>query len=162
LEKNGFSNVIFHPLPVSQKIFFPENRSIDFDACFLGRSTAYREEFLGLLKSKLNVVHVAHGLCDEEARQLMCRSKYVINIHNENYPNFENRCVQALFCGRPLLSQSLTGRHLIESEHYQGFRSGRELLELVQRPVETRSVDKDILEKFSIKAFVERIGQRLR
>jgi hypothetical protein len=61
LEKNGFSNVIFHPLPVSQKIFFPENRSIDFDACFLGRSTAYREE-LGCAMKKLGSLCVVRSM----------------------------------------------------------------------------------------------------
>ena len=50
-------------------------RPLDFDVCFLGKSTAHRERMLLPLKMRFNTVHVAHGLRDEEARVLMNRSK---------------------------------------------------------------------------------------
>ncbi len=114
----GFGRLIAHPLPVSQALFFPEDRARDFDVCFLGKSTPHREEMLAPLKMRYNVIHVAHGLRDEEARVLMNRSKLVLNLHNELYPNFENRVTQALFCSRPVVSELLTGDTLIAGRHY--------------------------------------------
>jgi hypothetical protein len=65
---------------------------------------------------------------DEEARRLMNRSKLVVNLHCHEYPNFENRCVQALFCGRPLVSEELSGGYLTPGDDYLLARSPAELL----------------------------------
>ena len=118
LKRIGFERIIAHPLPVSRKLFYPEDRPKDFDVCFLGKSTPYREQMLLPLKMRFSMVHVAHGLRDEEARILMNRSRLVLNLHNENYPNFENRVVQALFCHRPVLSELLTEDLLLPDRDY--------------------------------------------
>lgn len=118
LRQTGFRRVIGHPLPVSRRLFYPERRPLDFDVCFLGKSTAHRERMLLPLKMRFNTVHVAHGLRDEEARVLMNRSKLVLNLHNEDYRNFENRVVQALFCGRPVFSEPLSNELLTAGRDY--------------------------------------------
>ena len=79
------------------------------------------------LKMRFNTVHVAHGLRDEDARDLMNRSKLVLNIHNENYVNFENRVVQGLFCARPVLRERLSGNLLQPDRDYVLFTSPDEL-----------------------------------
>jgi hypothetical protein len=127
LKRIGFHQVVAHPLPVSRKLFFPEDRTKDFDVCFLGKSTPHREEMLLPLKMRFAMIHVAHGLRDEEARVLMNRSKLVLNIHNEKYPNFENRVVQALFCRRPVLSEMLTGDLLLPDRDYIKFDTPEDL-----------------------------------
>jgi glycosyltransferase involved in cell wall biosynthesis len=118
LREIGFRRVIGYPLPVSRRLFYPEERPLDFDVCFLGKSTAHRERMLLPLKMRFNTVHVAHGLRDEEARVLMNRSKLVLNLHNEDYLNFENRVVQALFCGRPVFSEQLSNDLLTAGRDY--------------------------------------------
>lgn len=151
----------FMPLPVSQKLFFPEKHELKFDACFLGRSTPYREHFLAKVKERFDVVHVAHGLRDEQARSLMCQSKVVINLHNENYPNFENRVAQALLCGREVLSQPLSG----EGGSLPGvsfFETPGELVELVARksrmPEELGASTVDFLaDKFSVRKLIDAV-----
>ena len=118
LKTAGFRRLICHPLPVSSRLFFPDQQTPSFDACFLGRSTARREHFLARLKREMNIVHVAHGLVDEEARLLMNRSACVVNLHCEQYQNFETRAVQALRCGRPLISERLSGPWLVAGDDY--------------------------------------------
>jgi GT2 family glycosyltransferase len=127
----GFQRLIANPLPVSRKLFYPEERPKDFDVCFLGKSTPYREQMLLPLKMRFNTVHVAHGLRDEDARDLMNRSRLVLNLHNENYLNFENRVVQALFCRRPVVSEPLSGDLLRAHDDYVPVSSPEEVLSKV-------------------------------
>lgn len=157
----GLASLIAHPLPVSRKLFFPEDVGRDFDVCFLGKSTRHREAMLAPLKMRFNTVHVAHGLRDEDARILMNRSKLVLNLHNEAYPNFENRVVQALFCGRPVLSERLSGDLLIADRDYVLVDSPQDLLEKVREilenaaPLPTPAAD---LSVFKIEKLLERLG----
>jgi hypothetical protein len=131
LRSEGFAPLVVHPLPVSERLFHPEDLPRDFDACFLGWSTPRREAFLAPLEARFRTVHVAHGLFDEDARRLMNRSKVVLNVHCHEYPNFENRCVQALFCGRPLVSEPLSGTLLEARRDYVPARSPEEMVERV-------------------------------
>jgi len=131
LRHEGFKRLTSHPLPVSERLFFPEDRQREFDVCFLGRSTPHREEMLARLKMQFRTVHVAHGLCDEHARVLMNQAKLVLNLHNDKYPNFETRVVQALRCGRPLVSEPLTGNCLLPGRDYQVVRTPAEVAEVV-------------------------------
>jgi glycosyltransferase involved in cell wall biosynthesis len=156
----GFGRIIAHPLPVSRGLFFPEDCARDFDVCFLGKSTPHREAMLAPLKMRFEVIHVAHGLRDEDARVLMNRSKLVLNLHNEAYPNFENRVVQALFCARPVVSETLTGDNLVAGRDYTPadspealFRVIRELLDAPEaQPPEIQT------DRFTIHALLERLG----
>jgi glycosyltransferase involved in cell wall biosynthesis len=136
LRSEGFEPLAVHPLPVSEALFHPEAVPRDFDACFLGWSTPHREAWLSVLRSRYRTVHVAHGMFDEEARRLMNRSKLVVNLHCHDYPNFENRCVQALFCGRPLVSEELSGGYLTPGDDYLLARSPAEMLAHARRVIE--------------------------
>jgi hypothetical protein len=136
LRAEGFEPLTVHPLPVSEDLFHPEDVPRDFDACFLGWSTPHREAWLSVLRGRYRSVHVAHGMFDEEARRLMNRSKLVVNLHCHDYPNFENRCIQALFCGRPLVSEALSGGYLAPGDDYLLARSPAELLAHARRVIE--------------------------
>jgi glycosyltransferase involved in cell wall biosynthesis len=132
LEELGFPRVIAHPLPTSSALFFPRDLPQDFDVCFTGKSTPYRETFLMPLKARCNVVHAAHGLTDQECATLMQRSRLVLNIHNEPYANYEHRVMQALFCERPVLSEPLSGGYLAAEDDYVEFRTPTDLLAKVE------------------------------
>jgi hypothetical protein len=136
LKAEGFSPLVTHPIPVSERLFRPEAVPRDFDVCFLGWSTPHREAFLRPLEGRFDVVHVAHGLFDEEACRLMNRSRVVLNLHAHEFPNFENRCVQALFCGRPLVSEELSGGHLVPGRDYLLARTPREAIERVKEAID--------------------------
>jgi hypothetical protein len=136
LRAEGFEPLAVHPLPVSEDLFHPEDVPRDFDACFLGWSTPHREAWLSVLRGRFRIVHVAHGLFDEEACRLMNRSKLVVNLHCHEFANFENRCIQALFCGRPLVSEELSGGWLAPGDDYLLARSPAELLAHVRRVIE--------------------------
>ena len=136
LRAEGFEPLAVHPLPVSEDLFHPEDVPRDFDACFLGWSTPHREAYLSVLQGRYRTVHVAHGIFDEEACRLMNRSKLVVNLHCHDYLNFENRCVQALFCGRPLVSEELSGGYLTPGDDYLLARSPAEMLAHARRVIE--------------------------
>ena len=136
LRAEGCLPLEIHPLPVSEHLFFPEEVERDVDACFLGWSTPHREEFLARLEARVRVVHVAHGFFDEDARRLMNRSKVVLNLHAHEFENFENRCVQALFCGRPLVSEEVSGGYLQAGVDYALARTPRELTDRVAEILE--------------------------
>ena len=132
LRRLGVSRLMCQPLPVSEILFHREDVPIEFDACFLGRSTAHRERMLGPLKSQAAIVHVAHGLVDEQARALMNRSRVVLNIHCEPYPNFETRVVQALRCRRTVVSEPLPGSLLNPGVDYLVASTPEEFLKTVE------------------------------
>jgi glycosyltransferase involved in cell wall biosynthesis len=160
LARLGFGPAIAHPLPVSRRLFYPEKVRADFDVCFLGRSTPHREAMLAPLKMRFDTVHVAHGLRDEDARALMNRSKLVLNIHNHDYPNFENRVVQALFCGRPVLSEPLSGGLLVAGRDYLPFHSPVDLTEKVARLLEGGSWSPAPIDhaRFTVETLLRRLG----
>lgn len=139
LRKNGFRRVVCHPLPVSRSLFYPEQCPVEFDACFLGRSTPHREELLSALKREAKIVHIAHGLVDEQARSLMNRSRVVLNIHCESYDNFESRAVQALRCCRPLVSDRLNGTWLRPDRDYHLAQTAEEFLQVVRQIAESQA-----------------------
>lgn len=166
LRQLGFERVMCHPLPVSSALFFPEDVPFEFDACFLGRSTPHRERLLGLLKCRTALVHVAHGLVDEQARALMNRSRVVLNIHCEPYPNFETRVVQALRCGRPVVSEPLSGTHLTPGVDYQAASTPEAFLAAVQGiiasgPSTSMASRRADLKNFSLDALLARIAEEL-
>ncbi len=132
LAAEGFAPVVFHPLPVSRRLFFAADAPPETDVVFLGRATAHREAFLAALRARCRVVHRTDGCFDEEARRAMHRARVVVNLHAEAYPNFETRAVQALRCGRPLVSEPLSGGFLREGCDYAVARTPDEMVAAVE------------------------------
>ncbi len=166
LSSRGFRRLICHPLPVSSALFYPEDVPLEFEACFLGRSTPHRERLLGLLKCRTAIVHVAHGLVDEQARDLMNRSRVVLNLHCESYRNFETRVIQALRCGRPVVSEPLSGTLLKPGVDYQVACTPEDFLAAVQgitgSPASNRKPRSRVnLKNFSLDSLLARIATEL-
>jgi glycosyltransferase involved in cell wall biosynthesis/SAM-dependent methyltransferase len=160
LREVGFERIIAHPLPVSKKLFFPEDLPREFDVCFLGRSTPHREAFLVPLKARYNTLHVAHGLTDDDARTLMNRSKMVVNIHTHEYPSFETRSIMALRCQRPLLSEWLSGDYLVADRDYTLVTSPKDLKDKVEQVLNSQLLPPATadLSKFSIESLLTALG----
>jgi hypothetical protein len=103
------------PLPVADEYFAPvPSGPLAGRALFVGRSTDHRELFLAPVKHHFDVVHVAHGATDEMLLNLLAESDVGINVHNEPYPTFENRCATILAAGNLLVSEALSPTHGLE------------------------------------------------
>jgi hypothetical protein len=81
---------------------------------FIGRSTEHREAFLTRAKHEFDVFHAAHGVSDERLREFLSAADIGINVHNERYPTFENRCAIFLAAGLLLVSEPLSPTHGLE------------------------------------------------
>jgi hypothetical protein len=103
------------PLPVSDDYFAPATRGRrPVAALFTGRSTEHRELFLGRAKHEHDVIHVVHGITDDRLRQLLAETDVGVNLHNENYPTFENRCAVYLAAGNLLVTEPISPTHGLE------------------------------------------------
>lgn len=121
-------NLVTYPLPVSRQIFERKQSEYKYDICFIGRYTDYREFYLAPLKTRYRVLHIAHGLFDEEAADLMSQSKVVLNLHNLNYLNFEDRVVQVKLTKSLLVSQKLTMDNWLKHDEYVVFKHRGDLV----------------------------------
>lgn len=163
IESLHIANHAFLPLPVSFKLFYPEKQvPSEFDLCFLGRATDYRESFLLRLQSVYNLIHGANGLNDEWARFFINRSRLVLNLHNLGYLNFESRVVQSLLCQKLTLSQKLSNNHLPEIKNcLEFFSTPEELFELASSHLQNKTVateyPREILFNFHITRLFELI-----
>ena len=81
---------------------------------FTGRATEHRDEFLDPIKHDFDVVHLAHGVSDERLLAFLADADVGVNLHNEPYPNYENRV--SVFCAAGLLvvSEELSPRWGLE------------------------------------------------
>jgi len=103
------------PLPVADDYYAPVPADAHTArALFVGRSTEHRELFLTPAKHAFDVIHVAHGAGDELLSRLLEESDIGINVHNEDYPTFENRCATILAAGNLLISERLSPTHGLE------------------------------------------------
>jgi hypothetical protein len=109
------------PIPASDSLFqddFAHGEQI----AFLGRSTEHRERFLGPAKHDFDVVHVVHGFTGQRFIDLLQESSIVLNLHNEDYPTFENRVTGAMATGAMVISEPLSPTH--------GLRPGTDYVEV--------------------------------
>jgi hypothetical protein len=103
------------PLPVSDEYFAPVAPGPRPPrALFTGRSTEHRELFLAHAKHEFDVIHIVHGVTDERLREFLAETEIGINLHNEDYPTFENRCAVYLAAGNLLISEPLSPTHGLE------------------------------------------------
>lgn len=108
------------PLPCADRLF-AEPREANGPPRFLftGRSTPHRDAFLNPIKHDFDVVHLAHGVTDDRLAEFMAECDAGINLHNEPYPTFENRCGVYLAAGLLLISETLDPRcGLVPGVHY--------------------------------------------
>lgn len=97
------------PLPVADRYYRdarPTYRSPR--VIFIGRSTNHRETLLSGVKHRHNITHIAHGVGPAELEQIVDTYDVGINLHNETYPNFENRVCIHLAGAHLVLSEPLT------------------------------------------------------
>jgi len=108
------------PLPCTDRLFAePRETSAAPRFLFTGRSTAHRDAFLNPIKHDFDVVHLAHGVTDDKLAEFMAQCDAGINLHNEPYPTFENRCGVYLAAGLLLISETLDPRcGLVPGVHY--------------------------------------------
>jgi hypothetical protein len=108
------------PLPCTDRLFAPaRDASGPPRFLFTGRSTAHRDAFLNPIKHDFDVVHLAHGVTDARLAEFMAECDAGINLHNEPYPTFENRCGVYLAAGLLLISETLDPRcGLVPGVHY--------------------------------------------
>jgi hypothetical protein len=108
------------PLPCTDRLFAePRDTSAAPRFLFTGRSTPHRDAFLNPIKHDFDVVHLAHGVTDDKLAEFMAQADAGINLHNEPYPTFENRCGVYLAAGLLLISETLDPRcGLVPGVHY--------------------------------------------
>jgi hypothetical protein len=108
------------PLPCTDRLFAePRETTGRPRFLFTGRSTPHRDAFLNPIKHDFDVVHLAHGVTDAKLQEFMQECDAGINLHNEPYPTFENRCGVYLAAGLLLISETLDPRcGLIPGVHY--------------------------------------------
>ncbi|MFL5895007.1 MAG: hypothetical protein ACJ76Z_07820 [Thermoleophilaceae bacterium] len=100
------------PLPVADRHFAPVAAArSDRRSLFTGRSTDHRERLLAPAKHLFRLAHLAHGVTDRHLIEFLRESDVGINLHNEDYPTFENRVCVYLAAGLLLLSEPLSPAH---------------------------------------------------
>jgi hypothetical protein len=103
------------PLPVADRFFAPvAPMGHPPRVLFVGRSTPHREWLLAPAKLEHDLLHVAFGLSGPELVELLHRHDVAINLHNEDYPSFENRVSMHLAAGHLVLSEGLDPLHGLE------------------------------------------------
>jgi hypothetical protein len=104
------------PLPVGDRYF----RSVTAPLrgrprlLFVGRSTPHRERVLMDVKHHHDVLHLAFGVGATELEQALGEHDVGINVHNQDYPSFENRVCLHLAAGHLVLSEWLSPAHGLE------------------------------------------------
>jgi hypothetical protein len=115
------------PLPVSDAIFAPvRDASTQPQAVFIGRSTMRRERFLTRAKHELDLIHGASGFWGDRLRDLLAACDVGVNVHNKDYPTYENRVSIYLAAGLLVVSEPLDPRH--------GLAPGSDYLEVTSPP----------------------------
>jgi hypothetical protein len=104
------------PLPVGDRYF----RDVGVPLAgrprllFVGRSTPHRERVLLDVKHHHDLLHLAFGVGAAELERAFDEHDVGINIHNEDYPSFENRVCLHLAAGHLVLSEWLSPAHGLE------------------------------------------------
>jgi hypothetical protein len=103
------------PLPVGDRYFRPvtplggKPRLL-----FVGRSTPHRERVLMDVKHHHDLLHLAFGVGASQLEQALDEHDVGINVHNQDYPSFENRVCLHLAAGHLVLSEWLSPAHGLE------------------------------------------------
>jgi hypothetical protein len=105
------------PLPVGDRYFRAVGEPLRGrpSLLFVGRSTPHRERVLMDVKHHHDLLHLAFGVGANELEQAMAEHDVGINVHNEDYPSFENRVCLHLAAGHLVLSEWLSPAHGLEA-----------------------------------------------
>src|SRR3954454_11293834 len=82
---------------------------------FVGRSTPHRERVLMDVKHRHDLLHLAFGVGAGELERALDEHDVGINVHNQDYPSFENRVCLHLAAGHLVLSEWLSPGHGLEA-----------------------------------------------
>lgn len=127
------------PLPIAAEVYTPIDKPRKRDVLFLGRSSAHREELLGLLKRDYDVLHLAHGWPSEHRERSVARDllpmvsnfKVVLNIHAEDEISWEPRVQQMMACGALVVSEPISKNEIIQPNiHFIEFRGKQNLYDI--------------------------------
>jgi hypothetical protein len=104
------------PLPVGDRYFRPVGTPLRGRPrlLFVGRSTPHRERVLMDVKHHHDVLHLAFGVGAADLEQALSEHDVGINVHNQDYPSFENRVCLHLAAGHLVLSEWLSPAHGLE------------------------------------------------
>jgi hypothetical protein len=121
------------PIPVADSIYRdPQPMGRPPRLLFVGRPTQHREELLEPIKRGHQIVHIGHGLYGELLLRFLDRADIQLNLHNNPYPTFENRMLQALAAGHLVISEPLSPDHGLEpGGHFLEARTPEDLQALV-------------------------------
>jgi hypothetical protein len=105
------------PLPVGDRYFRPVSSPMPGRPrlLFVGRSTPHRERVLMDVKHHHDLLHLAFGVGAGALEQAMAEHDVGINVHNQDYPSFENRVCLHLAAGHLVLSEWLSPAHGLEA-----------------------------------------------
>lgn len=105
------------PLPVDDH-YYVDEVSVTGPAMFgfLGRTTKHRDKFLLPALHSTDLLYVSHGAFGSTLDYLLKQINVGVNLHNEDYPNFENRVPLHLACGHLVVSEPLSPRHGLEPD----------------------------------------------
>jgi hypothetical protein len=122
-------------LPVVDRFFMePEPSNHNVRILFTGRSTEHRERFLMDCKHYHDLVHIVHGVTDDELLHFLTTCQVGLNLHNEPYPNFENRVCVYLAAGRLLVTEPLSPTYgLVAGADYIEVDSPKQLLDVASQ-----------------------------
>jgi spore maturation protein CgeB len=113
LKNHGiYLNGVFE-FPIATGTYRPMEMEKKWDVFFIGRSTDYREKFLGSLKHYFNVLHIAHGIHGNDLVPYMNQSKILLNLHAENEISWEPRVQMLMATGGLVISQKLSPNDLL-------------------------------------------------
>lgn len=120
-------------LPVADSLFMdPRKRSAPPRLLFIGRPTTHRETLLAPVKRSYPIVHIGHGLFGEQLAAFLADTDVQLNLHNHDYPSFENRVCIAMAAGNLVISEPLSPSHeLTAGRHYLEIRTSQELRALI-------------------------------
>jgi hypothetical protein len=104
------------PLPVGDRYFRDVGAPLRGKPrlLFVGRSTPHRERVLMDVKHHHDLLHLAFGVGAAELEQALDEHDVGVNVHNQDYPSFENRVCLHLAAGHLVLSEHLLPAHGLE------------------------------------------------
>lgn len=103
------------PIPVIDELYKePGLDTFNKQPLFVGRSTPHREHMLVQSKHEFDLLHIAHGLGKDALVELFASTSIGVNVHNEQYPSFENRVSLHLAAGHLVISEPLSPTHGLE------------------------------------------------